>query len=106
MPDAVKSRRSYDSPRRREQAAATRAAILDAAQRLFELHGYAGTSMPAIAAQAGVALKTVYVAFETKAGLLHALWNVRLAGDDRPVGVAGRTWYQELLAEPDPRKQL
>jgi AcrR family transcriptional regulator len=106
MPDPVKARRSYESPRRREQAAATRAAILDAAQRLFELRGYAGASMPAIAAEASVALKTVYVTFETKSGLLHALWNVRLAGDDEPVPVMRRDWYRELLDEPDPRKQL
>ena len=47
--------------------------------------------MAAIAAEAGVALKTVYVAFETKAGVLRALWNLLLRGDtgDAPVGGAG-----------------
>ena len=32
------------------------------------------TTMEAIAADAGVALKTVYLAFETKSGLLRAVW--------------------------------
>ena len=34
--------------------------------------------------EAGVALKTVYLAFGTKAGVLHGLWDVRLGGDDQP----------------------
>ena len=50
-PSAVKPKRRYDSPRRREQAAATRREILDAAQRLFEQQGYAATTMAAIAAR-------------------------------------------------------
>ena len=80
MAKTVKRTRPYDSPRRREQAAATRRAILEAAQTLFERDGYAATSMPSIAAEAGVALKTVYVAFETKANLLTALWNASSSG--------------------------
>ena len=55
-----------------EQAAATRTQILASAQLLFERDGYAATSMAAVAADAGVSLKTVYVAFETKSGLLRA----------------------------------
>ena len=79
MTEPVKPKRRYDSPRRREQAAATRREILEAAQRLFERQGYAATTMAAIAAEAGVALKTVYVAFETKSGVLRALWNLLAA---------------------------
>jgi AcrR family transcriptional regulator len=105
MAQRVKSRR-YESPRRREQAAATRRAILDAAQRLFERQGYAATTMAAIAAEAGVALKTVYVAFETKSGLLRALWHLRLRGDEADVPVAGRRWYQEVLEEADAERVL
>ncbi len=78
MAERVKQTRRYHSPRRREQAAATRREILEAAQRLFERQGYAGTTMAAIAAEARVALKTVYVAFETKSGVLRGLWNLLL----------------------------
>jgi AcrR family transcriptional regulator len=53
MTEPVKSTRRYDSPRRREQAAATRRDILEASQRLFEQQGYAATTMAAIAAEAG-----------------------------------------------------
>jgi AcrR family transcriptional regulator len=103
--EAVKRQRSYVSPRRREQAEATRQAILNAAERLFLRDGYAATPVPAVAAEASVALKTVYVVFTTKSGLLHELWNVRL-GDAEPVPVVDRPWYRDLLAEPDPRRLL
>src|SRR5437763_15977452 len=101
MADAVNPTRRYDSPRRREQAAATRREILDAAQRLFERQGYAATTMEAIAAEAGVALKTVYVAFETKSGLLRALWHLLLRGDERDAPVGDRDWYRAMPAESD-----
>ena len=106
MAEPVKSKRRYHSPRRREQAAATRREILDAAQRLFEQQGYAATTMAAIAAEAGVALKTVYVAFETKSGVLRALWHLLLRGDKDDVPVAHQQWYREVLEEPDPERQL
>jgi AcrR family transcriptional regulator len=106
MVERVKSKRRYDSPRRREQAAATRREILEAAQRLFECQGYAATTMAAIAAEARVALKTVYVAFETKSGVLRALWNLRLRGERDDAPVAQQQWYREVLEEPDPERQL
>jgi AcrR family transcriptional regulator len=107
MSQPVKPTRRYDSPRRREQAAATRLEILEAAQRLFERDGYAATTMATIAAEARVALKTVYVAFETKSGVLRALWNLTLRGDgDEDSPVSERPWYREVLEEPDPERQL
>jgi AcrR family transcriptional regulator len=105
MAERVKTR-PYNSPRRREQAAATRREILEAAQRLFERQGYATTTMAAIAAEAGVALKTVYVAFETKSGVLRALWNLLLRGDEGETPVADRSWYREVVEEPDSQRQL
>lgn len=106
MADAVKGTRTYDSPRRRAQAAATRREILEAAERLFEQGGYAATTIAAIAAEANVALKTVYVNFDTKSGVLRALWNLRLRGDEGDARVPERPWFQEVLEEPDPMRQL
>ena len=105
MNDDPKPRR-YDSPRRRLQAAATRREILEAALRLFELRGYTATSMAAIAADAGVALKTVYLPFQTKRGLLLALWHLRLRGDEAPSPVGERPWFREVIEEPDPGRLL
>lgn len=106
MPKVVKQTRQYDSRRRREQAAATRGTILEAAQHLFERDGYAATSVPSIAAEAGVALKTVYVGFETKANLLNALWEARLGEDEEAVPVFERAWYRSLVTESDPERKL
>src|SRR3954449_4364603 len=106
MPDRVKPTRRYDSPRRREQAAATRRAILDAAQRLFEREGYAASTMAAIAAEAGVSTKTVYLAFETKSGVLRALWHLLLRGERDDVRVSEQPWFREVVDEPDPERKL
>ena len=104
MPEDVKRR--YESPRRRAQADATRRDIVAAAQRLFERQGYAATTMAAIAAEAGVALKTVYLAFETKSGVLRAAWNALLRGEDADRPIAEQPWYVEVLEETDPNRRL
>lgn len=106
MADAVKGTRRYDSSRRREQAGETRLQILRAAQRLFERDGFSTTTIAAIAAEAGVAAKTVYLAFETKSGLLRALWHLLLRGDEADVPMQERRWYLDILEEPDPARQL
>jgi len=106
MPRDVKSKRSYESPRRRAQAEATRRDILAAAQRLFEQEGYPATTMAQIAQAAGVSLKTVYLAFETKSGLLRTLWNSLLRGGDEDRPVAEQDWYRQVLDEPDPERRL
>src|SRR5262249_25127540 len=80
--------------------------VLAAAQRLFERQGYSATTMAAIAKEAGVALKTVYLAFETKSGLLRTLWNLQLRGDEEDRPVAERDWYRAVLAEEDPERRL
>jgi AcrR family transcriptional regulator len=106
MTGGVKRRRAYNSPRRQQQAAETRAVILQAAQALFEGQGYPATTMEAIAAEAGVALKTVYLAYSTKAGLLRALWDLLLKGDQDVAPVAERAWYHAVVEERDPRRKL
>jgi AcrR family transcriptional regulator len=106
MSGPVKRRRLYDSPLRREQAAETRLTILRAAQALFERDGYAATSMAAIATAAGVSLKTVYLGFETKSGLLRALWHLLLRGEQDSIPVGEQPWYRAVLEESDPERQL
>ena len=105
MSEQVQSR-SYNSPRRREQAAATRVAILDAARELFVGQGYAATTIAQVAKRAGVAEKTVYLAFETKRGLFRGLLNRALRGDEDEIPVAEKEWFQEVLDADDPRRAL
>ena len=99
-------RRAYNSPVRRDQAAATRTRILASAQALFEERGYAATSIAAIAQHAGVSQRTVYLGFETKAELLRALWNTLLRGARDAPPVAQLARYKDVLAEPDAARQL
>jgi AcrR family transcriptional regulator len=96
----------YESPRRQEQARETRRRLLDAAYRLFAEKGYAGTSIPDIAGEAGVAVPTVYWAFRSKRGLLMELISTRAVGDEEQTPLAQRSWWREMLDEPDPRLQL
>ena len=103
---SVKARRQYSSPLRQKQATETRLRILDAAQKLFGDHGYAATTVEAIAGAAGVATDTIYATFANKAGVLHALLDVRVGGDDLPVALLDRPGPQAVRAEPTQRRQL
>jgi AcrR family transcriptional regulator len=102
----ARTTRTYNSPRRQQQARATRRAILDAAERLFVRDGYPATTMEAIANEAGVSLKTVYVPFSTKSGLLRALWDLRLKGDEGDPPVAQHAWFRAVMEERDPVRKL
>ena len=106
MAGAPQSRRPYHSPRREQQAAATRRTILEAAERLFVRDGYPATTMEAIAAEAGVSLKTVYLPFTTKSGLLRALWDLRLKADVADAPVDERDWFRQVMEERDPVRKL
>jgi AcrR family transcriptional regulator len=65
---------AYESPLRREQKAATRQRILDAAGRLMQQRGLEEFSYAAIAAEADVKERTVYRHFPSKQVLLEGLW--------------------------------
>src|SRR5690349_8430258 len=77
-------KRSYRSPRREAQALETRSLILDSARALFTSRGYGGTTIEAVAADAGVSPQTVYTAFKNKRGLLVGLSERMIADADPP----------------------
>ncbi len=106
MSGEVKPRRNYDSSRRRAQARQTRETVLDAARSRFLQDGYASTTMAAVAADAGVSVETVYKSFANKAGLVKAVFDVAVVGDDEPIPLLQREAVAHIEAEPDPRKKL
>jgi AcrR family transcriptional regulator len=106
MPAPVQGRRRYDSPRRREQARATRRAVVDAALELFVERGYAATTIDAIADRAGLSPETIYAAFKNKRSLLSHVLDVSMAGDDAPTPILERTWVDRLREEPDPHRRV
>ena len=83
-----------------------RAAVVRAAGALFLERGYAATTVEAISAASDVPPATVYRLFSSKLGILKALLDVSIAGDDEAAPLTDRSYVQTLLADPDPRNQL
>ena len=106
MSDVVKPRRRYDSSRRQQQASENRMAVLTAARRMFLGRGYAATTVAEIAAAAGVSVETVYKTFGNKPGLVKAVVDVAIVGDDEPVPMLERERVRQMKEEPDPRRKL
>lgn len=92
----VKSTRVYRSALRDESARRTRRAIVAAASELFVTRGFAATSLAQVARAAGVARPTVFAAFGSKTALLRQVLDEALAGDDEPVPVRERPWFQPV----------
>lgn len=78
-------------PKERADAARNRAAVLEAAARLFAEHGVDAVSMDQIAAAAGVGKGTLFRRFTDKAGLATALLDAR-----------ERELQQAILSGPPP----
>ena len=88
--------RRYRSTRRLQQAAQTRQDVLLAAVRCFAANGWSGTTMAAIAADAGVAVETIYSGFGSKKQLLRQAMDVAIVGDTEPVPVAERPEFAAM----------
>src|SRR5260370_39545986 len=68
--------------------------IVRAAHELFARDGYRATTLTAVADAAGVAHRTVYVRFGTKAALLKRAIDVALVGDLAPIDGWRRACYR------------
>ena len=100
------ARRPYDASSRRENAARNRAAVLAACRELLFRDGYHHMTVRSVAEQAGVSPETIYKAFGGKPGLMKALWDVTLAGDDEPVPIADRPEMHEVRSAREPAEKL
>ncbi|WP_326721766.1 TetR/AcrR family transcriptional regulator [Streptomyces sp. NBC_00243] len=94
-------RRTYNSERRQEAARRNRAAVLAACGELLFRDGYHAMTVRAVAERAGVSAETVYKTFGGKPGMLKALWDITLAGDDEPIPMSDRPQIQEILRTGD-----
>ena len=74
--------------------------IVRAAHELFVRDGYRATTLTAVADAAGVAHRTVYVRFGTKAALLKRVVDVAIVGDLAPIDVVSREWYRTATTAP------
>jgi AcrR family transcriptional regulator len=100
------ARRSYDARNRREGATRNRAAVLEACRELLFRDGYDRMTVRSVADQAGVSPETVYKAFGGKPGLMKALWDATLAGDDEPVAMGDRPQLREVWSTVEPSEKL
>jgi AcrR family transcriptional regulator len=86
--------------RRERQAAQTRQEILDTAARLFGERGFASTSIKDIAAEAGVAVQTIYSSVGSKGVLL------RTVADTMDTQAGVRLQWERIRATDDPLQMV
>lgn len=98
--------RPYRSTLREESAQQTRRLILDAAARLLVRGGYVAMTMQAVAAEAGVAVDTVYSAVGRKPVLVRLLIETAISGGDDAVPAAERQYVRDIMTAPTAREKL
>jgi len=83
-----------------------RRAVVESARTLFLERGYAATTIEAISEHSDVPSATVYRLFSSKLGILKAVLDTSIAGDEQPLAVQERPDVASLFTEPDPHKLL
>ena len=110
MNDDVKeqpgAKRSYHSPRRVEQAAATRYAVLTAAKELFVGTGYTATTVAQIADLARVSVDTVYATVGRKPALLRELVETAISGTEQAVPAGQREYVARIRSASAAREKI
>jgi AcrR family transcriptional regulator len=102
----VKTSRPYEGAARQARTRRTRAAVVEAARSLFVERGYATTTIEAISDRSDTPQATVYRLFSSKLGILKAVLDVSVGGDDEAVAMADRPQVRALLSDEDPENQL
>jgi AcrR family transcriptional regulator len=99
MPEPVKPR-TYRSSVREEQARRTRRTILDAARTLFSEKGFVATTIAQIAAEARVAVDTVYASVGPKPVVMRLLMETAISGSDEAIPAEKRDYVRQVRAAP------
>jgi AcrR family transcriptional regulator len=79
---------------------------VQAARELFVERGYAATTIEAISDRSDTPQATVYRLFSSKLGILKAVLDVLIGGDDQAVVLLDRPQVRSLLADERPPHQL
>lgn len=106
MIEAVKRKRSYSSTRRSEQAAGTRASVIEAARQVFMRDGWQKATITAIAEHAGVSPETVYAGFRNKRTLLEEAVTAAVRGPEPDTPLMQQGGPRAVLDATDQRRQL
>ncbi|HEU4971428.1 MAG TPA: TetR family transcriptional regulator [Gaiellaceae bacterium] len=76
------------------------------ARDLFERDGYRATTIAAIATASKVSSEMVYKSFGSKSALAKAVFDLAVAGDDKPVPVRDRPSALAVTTEPEARRKI
>jgi AcrR family transcriptional regulator len=106
VPEGSDRARRYHSPRRVEQAVATRRAVLEAARDLFVSKGYLATTVADVARQARVAVDTVYASVGRKPALLREVVETAISGTDQAVPAEQRDYVAQVRAATTARAKI
>jgi AcrR family transcriptional regulator len=106
VPEDVKGGESTQRGRGQARTRLARRAVVTAARSLFLERGYAATTIEAISNLADVPQATVYRLFASKVGILKALLDTSIAGDDQPLAVEERPNVAALFQQSDPDELL
>jgi AcrR family transcriptional regulator len=98
--------RRYSSPSRTEQARVTKQRVLEAAKALFLAHGFAKTTIVAVAAAAGVSPETIYATFDGKRALLEGVIDTTIMGPQAPIPLEAQAEWDRIAAQPTARARL
>jgi AcrR family transcriptional regulator len=80
--------------------------VLLAARDLFLAHGYAGTTVTAVAQAAGVSPDTIYTALAGKRGLLEGVWAMAVSDPEDADQREQQRRRDDITALPDPHDRL
>ena len=86
----VKGRRPHEDQRGQARTRLARRVVAEAARALFLERGYAATTIDAISDRSDVPPATIYRLFSSKLGVLKALGDLSIAGDDQAIPVQDR----------------
>jgi AcrR family transcriptional regulator len=106
MDGNVKTQRPTEGAARQARTRRTQAAVVEAARVLFLERGYAATTIEAISDLSDTPQATVYRLFSAKIGILKAVVDVSVVGDDEAVAMLDRPQVRGLLSDRDPKNQL
>jgi AcrR family transcriptional regulator len=106
MDGGVKAHRRQGGAAPQARTRRTRAAVVEAARTLFLERGYAATTIEAISDHSDTPQATVYRLFSSKLGILKAVLDVSIVGDDESVPMLDRPNVRALLADKDPKRQI
>jgi AcrR family transcriptional regulator len=106
VPTTVKGSAAKTSAGSQARTRLARRAVVDAARGLFLERGYQATTIASISERSDVPPATVYRLFSSKLGILGALLDVSIAGDDQELSVQERPQVAALFAETDAEQLL